>query len=220
MKTLYDILGVAPNADHKTIRRAYRQLSKAMHPDVGGDTDAFAALSQAHEVLSDPERRAHYDATGQIPNGIDNSISYVLEAVDRAFNSVAVKLAQQECRDMNLVDMLQQMRLFLGAEEKRLKEIVSAFERETVMLEELVNRFTVADGAENFVAKLLQTKIMMLKEKVQEPEMELKATLGAIEELKRYAFERRFVPPPAQGSQFAYILNHSGAFQSGNQGWP
>lgn len=196
MTDLYQILGIDRDADHGTIRRAFRQKSKTMHPDVGGDLLAFKALNQAHDVLTDPARRAHYDKTGQIIDGTDNSRSYVLEAIDCAFNAVAMKLAEQKCRDMNVIDMLQQMKLYLSAEESRLKQLTAEFAREIGMLDELVGRFAVTDAGENFVQGMLRAKIALLTEKSENPKLELTATTAAIEELKRYTFERRFVPPP------------------------
>jgi DnaJ domain len=65
MKTLYDLLGVRPNADSATIRAAFRKAVKACHPDANaGDRTAeqrFMEITAAHAVLRDPERRANYD---------------------------------------------------------------------------------------------------------------------------------------------------------------
>ena len=61
---LYELLQVDPNADPDTIERVFRLLAKRYHPDNKntGNADRFAALSEAHNVLSDPEKRAGYDA--------------------------------------------------------------------------------------------------------------------------------------------------------------
>lgn len=64
MADLYSVLGVSRSADTSEIRTAYKQLAKEHHPDKGGDSEKFKELSQAHEVLSDPERRKMYDMTG------------------------------------------------------------------------------------------------------------------------------------------------------------
>jgi len=61
----YDILGVSRNASDSEIKRAYRQRARALHPDVNRSPDAlneFQELQQAHATLSDPEKRARYDA--------------------------------------------------------------------------------------------------------------------------------------------------------------
>ncbi len=65
-KDYYQILGVAPDADEKTIRQAFRKLARQYHPDVNpGDKAAeerFKAINEANQVLSDPEQRKKYDA--------------------------------------------------------------------------------------------------------------------------------------------------------------
>lgn len=65
METLYDVLGVDPDAGSQEIRRAYRERVKRHHPDVdGGDATAFRRLTTARDVLLDGESRARYDALG------------------------------------------------------------------------------------------------------------------------------------------------------------
>jgi curved DNA-binding protein len=67
-KDYYKILGVSRDADEKEIKRAYRRLARQHHPDVNpGDAGAeerFKGINEAHEVLSDPEKRRKYDQLG------------------------------------------------------------------------------------------------------------------------------------------------------------
>jgi len=60
----YEDLQVGTNADQETIERVYRLLAKRYHPDnlVTGDNDKFSHIASAYKVLSDPEKRAAYDA--------------------------------------------------------------------------------------------------------------------------------------------------------------
>jgi molecular chaperone DnaJ len=64
---LYDLLGVARDADADALKKAYRRLARQYHPDVNPDPDAqdrFKEISMAYEVLSDPQKRAAYDRGG------------------------------------------------------------------------------------------------------------------------------------------------------------
>jgi curved DNA-binding protein CbpA len=64
----YEILQVSPNADQETIERVYHFLAKKYHPDKGngnGNGDKLRAIIEAYRVLSDPEKRAAYDAKYQ-----------------------------------------------------------------------------------------------------------------------------------------------------------
>jgi len=61
----YEFLQISPNAEPDTIHRVYRYLAGRLHPDnpETGDAEKFFLLKQAYDALSDPERRAAYDAT-------------------------------------------------------------------------------------------------------------------------------------------------------------
>lgn len=61
----YQTLGIDPSADSDTIKKAYKKLAMTHHPDRGGDTKLFQSISQAYDTLSDPGKRAQYDAERQ-----------------------------------------------------------------------------------------------------------------------------------------------------------
>ena len=64
--SLYDDLGLGREADPDAIKAAYRAAAKSAHPDRGGDTERFDKIQRAYDVLSDVERRARYDQTGEV----------------------------------------------------------------------------------------------------------------------------------------------------------
>ena len=68
----FKVLGVERSADADSIKRAFRKLARQYHPDVNpGDKSAeakFKEVSEAYEVLSDPEKRRRYEQFGQYWN--------------------------------------------------------------------------------------------------------------------------------------------------------
>jgi curved DNA-binding protein CbpA len=60
----YEFLQISPNADADTIHRVYRYLAARLHPDnpESGDAEMFRLLKSAFDTLSNPMRRAEYDA--------------------------------------------------------------------------------------------------------------------------------------------------------------
>jgi DnaJ-class molecular chaperone len=67
-KDYYAILGVAKGADDNAIKKAYRKLALKYHPDKNKEADAakkFQDISEAFQVLSDPEKRKIFDQFGE-----------------------------------------------------------------------------------------------------------------------------------------------------------
>ncbi len=69
----YEVLGVSRDATQEEIKKAYRKLARQYHPDANpNDKDAeakFKEITEAYEVLSDPEKRAQYDRFGHAATG-------------------------------------------------------------------------------------------------------------------------------------------------------
>jgi curved DNA-binding protein len=65
----YKVLGIEKKASQQEIKNAYRKLARKYHPDLNPDDKNakanFQQINEAHEVLSDPEKRKKYDQYGQ-----------------------------------------------------------------------------------------------------------------------------------------------------------
>jgi molecular chaperone DnaJ len=102
-KDLYKVLGVANTADTDEIKKAFRKLARRYHPDVNpGNREAearFKEVSEAHEVLSDPEKRKIYDEFGYeaLQSGFDPERARAArDARTRSWGSAADASAGEE----------------------------------------------------------------------------------------------------------------------------
>jgi molecular chaperone DnaJ len=69
MADFYDVLGVARDASDDDIKKAYRRLAMTYHPDRNGGSkeaeERFKAITEAYDILRDPQKRAMYDRYGE-----------------------------------------------------------------------------------------------------------------------------------------------------------
>src|SRR6185436_7239715 len=84
-RDLYQVLGVARDADEDAIKKAFRKLAMKYHPDKSpgkANEQRFKEINQAHEVLSDKTKRALYDEFGD-------------EALSPAFDAERARVVRQ-----------------------------------------------------------------------------------------------------------------------------
>ncbi|MBI1908880.1 MAG: J domain-containing protein [Deltaproteobacteria bacterium] len=71
----YEVLGVSRNAPAGEIKSAYRRLARKYHPDVNkgdkGAEEKFKEISQAYDILGDPEKKKKYDLGVIHPGGFE-----------------------------------------------------------------------------------------------------------------------------------------------------
>lgn len=176
----YEVLGVGEDATPLEIKRAYRKLAKKTHPDAGGSREAFQAVNAAYAVLSDPDKRSHYDRTGEIK---DDEPDNAIEIIVSMFNSILAE-------DVPLyVDYVKLMKKTLKQTVTRLNEQVEVYKTKRNRYEKLIIRFKAKkkEGS-NIFKGVLTSKIENLDADIERVSKSVIDTDRAAELLEGYMF--------------------------------
>lgn len=200
---LYKVLGVRRNASARTILRAYWRLAKEHHPDHNpGDTEAagrFARVRFAFDVLSDPDRRARYDATGEAQAlQPDRTEAEVMGVLVPLLASVPRQLAGGG-RDARAEDVVGHLRAALDEGTRKVRGHRAELEKVRAALEATRGRFDVegagsssetpegpsGGGGENLLACAARHHLARVAEDLKQVDAELARMEKAAGYLKR-----------------------------------
>jgi len=147
-QSVYDILGVKATASPAEIKKAWRRLAQANHPDRGGDPKLFQSIQQAYEVLIDVERRAHYDQTGS--DKVSEPVSKEQVLLAEAQQNLGVLLSSLVAAHIDTVQSQPLKSLLVFEIKDRLGKVgrdLALFAKERSALLEVADRFTSKSGA-------------------------------------------------------------------------
>lgn len=170
MKDLYETIGVSRTATPEEIKKAYKQKAKELHPDKeGGDEEKMKALVTAYQVLSDPDRRAKYDNTGEIDE--DNEEAQITEMMIQVF---MLQLSQVPADELPYTDMVKKSKgkVYEAITNTR-KEIKRAHE-EIKTLTDVRNRLTRRNSQDNILSGTVQSAIDTLTGAIKQAEEHLR----------------------------------------------
>jgi curved DNA-binding protein CbpA len=181
---LYEILGVKVDADAAAIKRAYRRKAQKLHPDKGGNADAFAAVQLAYEVLSDDDRRKRYDETGAIDDIEKARAAQVDESIRMMVVAMLNSGADLESRDL-VKAMCEQIRRNISEHERELKEI----ERNIDKRLKAATRATRKGDGRNLIAEAILADAKQLSKRAFEIGDQIELGLRIIRALGDYEYK-------------------------------
>lgn len=154
-ETLYDLLGVARDADAAQIKQAYRTAAKSCHPDTNSSNpEKYARVQGAYDVLKDAAEKQRYDAELDLDTLIDGSVSFVASVVDSVGASLQPEAEDDAC-DISDTSLACQF-------EQRAEACLEVFSGEHMVLPSTGSRMRITpDGAmlvvrQTAVERLLQ----------------------------------------------------------------
>lgn len=191
----YATLGVDKTATKEQVRRAYRKKAKTAHPDAGGRREDFDAVNTAHLVLSDPDRRARYDATGELDDRPEESIEAQAASVLAQFLDEVLG-GEIDPTSINVVTFLEdRIRTERKATEIKLTPIRLACAR----AKRMETKFKRRSKGENLMARLIATRRRHLERAIEAGDKALAVLAAALVIAAGYTFDAD--PPPRPQSQ-------------------
>lgn len=179
---LYRTLGVRKNASLKTIKDAYRALSKTYHPDVGGDGARFGEIALAYRVLKDPATREAYDRDGSMPEPESSDHQTMME--------VLADLYRQYLKSGDAfkshVDLMGSMRKSAEEALGRIRPDIEGLERSISLLEGVLPRIKHKGKRENVFEQITDAEIRGRRDKLRQLQKIERGLTLAVKELADY----------------------------------
>jgi curved DNA-binding protein CbpA len=203
---LYQVLGLDAAATSAEIKAAYWRRAKTAHPDGGGSEQEFGKVKLAHAVLSDPERRARYDRTGEVEEPEpDNTDQGALALIGMMLEAVLMSE-----RDPIECDLVAVMKMQFLAQIDEVSRGLKITRRSIERAERMRGRFRRNKPGDNTIERVLDWEIDVLKRSARKNEAALTQRERAIALLNDYDFVhdiatagfriRRGVPSPPDPS--------------------
>lgn len=211
----YQTLRVPRTATPERIRRAYRTLALKLHPDRGGDPAAFQAATEAHAVLSDPERRARYDATGEIDERPAAHPHADLMAFLAPVLFAVLEGLVKQGRDLKRAHVVEEMRKVLRDGEQKLKQGRAELLKIRAGAETAAGRFTVWAGEENLLASAARAHLAHVDHQLAELDAEVGRVTRALEYLNACGYTVDPALAGAGGSHGGFATGASRSFFTG-----
>jgi hypothetical protein len=185
MRSLYYVLGVAPDASQKDIQKAYRRKAKIFHPDGGGTVQAFDELATAYSILSDIERRERYDRTGVAePPRPDNRDGSAIEIIAQKLGVLIH--AEQDVTSLDIAALIEEA-IRGDIDERRAN--ISGLTRAAMRVAKLRERVKrKSNGNANALAKVLDWHALSIKIQIKKNGEAVNSLERALVILQDYSF--------------------------------
>lgn len=198
-RSLYDVLGIDKNADHESIKKAYRNKTRECHPDRHADkAEQFKQVQEAWEVLGDKDKRDYYDATGQIPGAVinDPELAETVELISTALRHV-ISRAFEMNRPLKSFDMVNALDAHFQDTIKSAKTMINQIQKLIDAMEDSIKRYKRKKEGENLLASVTRA---LIAEKQKDIEG-VKASITKFENIKKllkdYGYEIEKIDPYA-----------------------
>lgn len=208
--SLYAVLGIDKTSDKKSIKNAYRKMAKKTHPDVSKNSEQFALVKKAHDILMDDRRRELYDSTGdEAENPPDNALGNAINCIAFHFNSLLQKLAESGTSPLT-VDMVSRIKSeinqSISENQKNLRITKSILDFDKKMVGRFRKNLEI-DG--NVFESIILNRIHALKTNISNLENAIKTHQQALEMINGFTYKSDEVPYESPGDRMMNLMSGS-----------
>lgn len=204
MKDLYSVIGVSKDATPEQLKKAYWNKARELHPDrESGDTAKMQELTQAYEVLSDPERRKLYDATGKVENQSKESL------IDELLVEIFILALKGADDDIKYEDIIKKAKGIAFENITNQRKSIKAAKDEVKAFEEVHSRLKRKNGLPNIIADRIMGSIEILKGMVIEMEGRLDVLTKVHKAFDDYSYKTDTDNRPRQATNVPIQGSHS-----------
>lgn len=187
MTDLYETLKVRKTASKKAIKTAFRKRAKQAHPDCGGSREEFELLQLAYHVLSDDDRRARYDVTGETDERRqDNVLQETLQTLAACLSAILQNVLSHG-KDPAQEDLLVTMREQFGMAKGDLNRRCEDTKRKRDKLARALGRFSTEDG-QNYLEDIVRGSVAPLDHQITSIGQEIEKIDRALTMLKKFKY--------------------------------
>jgi len=179
----YETLGLERGADDQAVKAAYRKLVKAVHPDSGGEPEAFGRLQASYDLLKDPVRRKVYDNTGYDPQLADPRDLQGILKLETLVNDFIL-----DEREPGSFDPVAAMRRKLSDDIVKSRFHILELERHRARVRQHLDRLGRRPAAD-ILGSMLRTRSQSIADAIRSAEAQIEATEQAYTILEGYSYE-------------------------------
>lgn len=190
----YKVLGIKRNASDDEVKKAYRKASLEEHPDrnPGREREAserFGQVYLAYKVLSDPEKRAKFDADGTINHDIgDRTMLHVFATVSSILEKLVIGMVTSGT-DLTTIDFLKEMRTMVAAPREKFKKKLLETQKIKMGFEEVQRRLKLKyEEGSGFLGDAARAHAQEAENKIQHMEQELELNERVMKFLDDYSY--------------------------------
>lgn len=200
----YEVLGVDRDATEDEIKRAAKDHVRKVHPDAGGNEDAFIENRRALMILMDPKKRKRFDRTGDAaeeePDNAGANAMQIIHTEISQISNAFLMAGFDPTKDPRRMDLIKVVRTNIAKRISDAREVLRNGRFHAAFLQDFAKRFKMTrknDSAFNFIVRQINDEIRSVDTQIEDVERMIADANLALTLLESYSFKFDPVQTPS-----------------------